>query len=580
MSSETSTKKQPERPADGTTAFQPWHLFVIASLFASSAAAVAARGTSPTNVVFVCLTVLAAGAAAYAVYRTLAPLVQPESIEAPEMLGGRTRAALEREKTLVLRAIKELEFDRAMGKVSEADWRDMTARLRARAVRLIKQLDSGSAAYRDLIEKELAARQASRSTRQAGRSPAGTAVVLVALLAGLAAPARAQMGGMGGTGGTGMPDARAMSGIPRPSETVPTGSVSVRLVRGQLSNLITDAPVLFDVDGKRQTVKTDATGHAVVSGLAAGATVQAQATVDGERLESQPFQVPAQGGIVLMLVATDKTAAQQMARDAVPGTVVLGGQSRVVVQFDDEVLQAFYLFDIVNQGAAPVKVAAPLVFEMPAGAQNTSVIEGSSPTASAKGPRVTVTGPFPPGSTSVQIGFQLPPGERAPVRLALPVDYAQPTVIVEKVGAMGLASAQLPTVREANDGAKRFVMGMGPALKAGQSFEFEVTGVPHHPTWPRNVALALAVVLLGTGIWASLRKGRGEGEDAARHALERRREAIFSELLRIDRQGTQDDRGAPERESRRTALVAELGKIYGELDSEGVGGTADEGFAA
>ena len=49
------------------------------------------------------------------------------------MLGGRTRAALEREKTLSLRSIKELEFDRAMGKVSEKDFAEMGARLRARA---------------------------------------------------------------------------------------------------------------------------------------------------------------------------------------------------------------------------------------------------------------------------------------------------------------------------------------------------------------------------------------------------------------------------------------------------------------
>ena len=37
----------------------------------------------------------------------------------PEMVGERTRVALEREKNLVLRSIKELEFDHAMGKVGE-----------------------------------------------------------------------------------------------------------------------------------------------------------------------------------------------------------------------------------------------------------------------------------------------------------------------------------------------------------------------------------------------------------------------------------------------------------------------------
>ena len=70
------------------------------------------------------------------------------------MLGGRTRAALEREKTLVLRSIKELEFDRGMGKVSEKDFAEMSARLRARAARLMRQLDAGSV-YREQIEREI-----------------------------------------------------------------------------------------------------------------------------------------------------------------------------------------------------------------------------------------------------------------------------------------------------------------------------------------------------------------------------------------------------------------------------------------
>ena len=63
------------------------------------------------------------------------------------MVGQRTRAALEREKLLTLRAIKELEFDRAMGKLSDEDWQEMSGRLRARAARLIRQLDAG-AGYR------------------------------------------------------------------------------------------------------------------------------------------------------------------------------------------------------------------------------------------------------------------------------------------------------------------------------------------------------------------------------------------------------------------------------------------------
>ncbi len=572
-----------DREGAAAVGLQPWHLFVIATLLASSATALAVRGTSPANVIFLCLTVMTAGIAAYAVYRALAPLVLPGAVETPEMLGGRTRAALEREKTLVLRSIKELEFDRAMGKVSETDWQEMTARLRSRAVRLIRQLDSGSAAYRDLIEKELVARRASAGARSAEatrQARAGTAVVLVVALGTLlgASPVSAQMGGMGGAG---MPDAKAMSGIPRPTDTVPSGGVSVRLVRGELSNLVIDHPVDFLVDGQRRSVKTGPTGHAVLTGLKAGTVVQAIATVDGERLESQQFEVPAQGGMVLMLVATDKAAQNRLARDATPGTVVLGGQTRIVLQFDDEVLQVFYLLDIVNSAATPVKTSGPLIFAAPDAAQNTSVLEGSAPGAVAKGRRVTLSGPFPPGTTSVQVGFQLPAAAAHRLRLDLPVDYLNPTVIAEKAGGtMDVASAQVEHRQEANDAGKVFVMATGHALKAGQAFEIDITGIPHHAPWPRYVALGLGVLLLAWGVWGAASSSRRTGEAAARQALERRREAIFSELLRLERGRADDDQNAADAETRRSALVSELERIYGELDAEAPGPGRDQGFAA
>jgi rRNA maturation endonuclease Nob1 len=90
------------------------------------------------------------------------------------MVGERTRAALEREKQLALRAIKELEFDKAMGKISEEDFRDMAGRLRSRASRLIRQLDAG-AGYRARIEQDVAKRlgESAVSSRQdaAGSEP-------------------------------------------------------------------------------------------------------------------------------------------------------------------------------------------------------------------------------------------------------------------------------------------------------------------------------------------------------------------------------------------------------------------------
>ena len=61
---------------------------------------------------------------------------------------------LEREKQLVLKAIKEIEFDYQMRKIAERDYREMVERYRNRAMRLISELDAGGD-YRGLIEKEL-----------------------------------------------------------------------------------------------------------------------------------------------------------------------------------------------------------------------------------------------------------------------------------------------------------------------------------------------------------------------------------------------------------------------------------------
>ena len=146
MSSETSTD-----------AFQPWQLFTLAGLIGATVVVFISRGETPAGVILLSLIIFGAALVGYAAWRTFAPFAGAEDIAAPQMLGGRTRAGLEREKALVLRAIKDLEFDRAMGKVSEKDFTEMGTRLRVRAAGLMRQLDAG-AGYRQEIEQELARR--------------------------------------------------------------------------------------------------------------------------------------------------------------------------------------------------------------------------------------------------------------------------------------------------------------------------------------------------------------------------------------------------------------------------------------
>lgn len=151
----------------GRDVFRPWHFFVLASLLAATAAVIMARESRPEHLVLISLTIGAAGFAGAALYRTLAPLVSRDLAPLAGPLSESLRATLEREKALVLRSIKELEFDRAMGKVSPRDFEEMAGRLRLRAMALMRQLDDDGSAYRQLIEREvLARRQALESAKK------------------------------------------------------------------------------------------------------------------------------------------------------------------------------------------------------------------------------------------------------------------------------------------------------------------------------------------------------------------------------------------------------------------------------
>jgi hypothetical protein len=166
MSSETSTEKV--RLKADATGLQPWQFFVLAALGCATAVTFIARGQGATSVLLLGALIATAAFVGMAALRTLRPLVSPED-DRTVMIGERTRAALEREKMLALRSIKELEFDRAMGKLSDADWQEMSSRLRVRAARLMRQLDAGTG-YREQIEKDLGKRlgeQGGRATKAA-----------------------------------------------------------------------------------------------------------------------------------------------------------------------------------------------------------------------------------------------------------------------------------------------------------------------------------------------------------------------------------------------------------------------------
>jgi hypothetical protein len=86
--------------------------------------------------------------------------------------GGRRKRELEREKQLVLKAIKEIELDYQMRKIAEPDYREMVERYRTRAMRLIGEIEAGDD-FRGLIERELAMRLKLDAAKPAPAAPSG-----------------------------------------------------------------------------------------------------------------------------------------------------------------------------------------------------------------------------------------------------------------------------------------------------------------------------------------------------------------------------------------------------------------------
>lgn len=307
-----------------------------------------------------------------------------------------------------------------------------------------------------------------------------------------------------------MPDPKAMSGRPLPTTEVPPGSLTVRVIRGSFENNVANQAITVDVDGQSRTVTTGEDGRALISGLRTGNTVRLRTVVDGQTLESQPIPIGTTG-VMVALVATvpadpaeAAAAAAAATAPAVKGDVVLGPESRVIVELAENGLTVFYVLEIVNAAATPVDVGGPIIFDLPREARGTAMLQDSTKQATANGPRVIVTGPFAPGSTVAQVAYELPyRGPTARLEQTFPTTLQQLTLIVEQHGALEITSPQIASRNMVTNEGQPLIFASGPAIQAGQTLTVDFAGLPHHATWPQWTAMSIALALIGWGIWGA-----------------------------------------------------------------------------
>ena len=385
-----------------------------------------------------------------------------------------------------------------------------------------------------------------------------------------------------------MPDPRQMHGQAIPAGELPAGSVTVRVVRESVVNNLQGVAVELHGAGDIRRATTGADGRAQFASVPPGARVHANAVVDGERLESTTFEVPAAGGVRTILVAGlglgtgggAPTATPPPSNDvAASGALSFGNNTRFAIEFQDDTIAVFYLLEIVNRSGAPVTPASPLVITLPAEAVGAALLEGASPLAVVNGPRVSIAGPLPAGVTTVPIAFRVESwGARHEFSQVFPLALDQVAAGVQRLAGVTVESPQAPSVREASLSGQAFFIATGPGLPAGTPLRLTLAGLPHKSPLPLYTALTVAATVAGIGVWLAMTPGTA-GDDSRRR-LEARRARGLAALAALDAEHKAGRLPAPAYEERRARLLADLERVYGALDRGGVPPGGGQGLAA
>jgi ribosomal protein L40E len=136
---ENASTDSRELPANRSQPASLWQLYALLGMVAAAAAVWASRHTHPVALILISAATLSAAFVALMLHRAVAAFLGRGGDIAP--LDPRQRDILEHEKRLVLRSIKELEFDHAMKKIGDEDFADLSGRLRARAMALMQDLE-------------------------------------------------------------------------------------------------------------------------------------------------------------------------------------------------------------------------------------------------------------------------------------------------------------------------------------------------------------------------------------------------------------------------------------------------------
>jgi hypothetical protein len=368
----------------------------------------------------------------------------------------------------------------------------------------------------------------------------------------------------------------ATTGVAQPEKSLPPKTLEVRLL-DESDRPIPNHPVTLGsvdtankVDVRHGT--TDAAGVARFTDLPVGRTTGYAAVTDwrGLHIGTEPFSMPEDSGARANIRALERTSD--------PSVVTIGEGARIILQMREDTLQFLEILPLENKsdklfdpGPGAVEIPLPTEFTGAEAGQSDRKIEirqgrgvaihGTiSPKASLGGNDAKAAG------NEVSFGFVLPySGTSREFSQPIPTGMALPTIITEQLPGLEITGPGIGARESREVSGRKYWVMPGTPVPPGGTLAFTITGLPSTDHTGRNVSLALALALLGAAIVFARRP-----EDAARRAsmnerdrLTARREALFAELVAVERQARAGAVGAtPER---RRELVGKLENVYQQL---------------
>lgn len=362
-----------------------------------------------------------------------------------------------------------------------------------------------------------------------------------------------------------IPSPVRMSGIPRPDQEAPPGSVRVRVVRenhlDKPGTQVLVTLVSLEEPSRVQQTSTDAQGLALFTSLSPG-FYQARLETSKPRVVSQPIQVsPAPAPGVRLLFNLPGPAIPLSAH-------ALWLRPIVSLQWEEEHIRGRASFEIHNTTDQLLDPGpSGLSFPLPEQATPLGITEGPQYSAPDAKLNFSTTqalywqGQIPPGIHRFEFEFTLP-SKNGILHFRQTASYPWKNPVVVFPHRAGLHfHADVPgfsSKRLSWQGTELWHLE-APEITIGQSMVFEILGLPHESPWPARIVGGSALGMLGVfGIMAHWYRKRRLA--SSREEWLRQRELLLQEFsdLRQNAVGSS---------ARLEEVREQLAALYRQIDS-------------